>query len=184
MSKIPFSGFSLLLLEFLAGRWGVCPSSWGSRTLDLETGHADQVGDLSSFFTCPCQWAWLIFPNVWTAALGTGLSVHFSWRLAFVWVCSPNKRPFNLGPGELFMAQHIMIQGAGSPDTPILWWPSVEDMDGLSSSQAPLALGSRGRSQPAGDRHFQAGMASLSMRVAAASSPYPPEGDSVMGRGE
>lgn len=34
------------------------------------------------------------FLNVWTAAIGTGWFVHFSWSLAFVCVCSPNKKAF------------------------------------------------------------------------------------------
>lgn len=59
----------------------------------------------------------------------------------------------------------------------------MEDMNGLCPSQVLLTLGSRGRSQQDGDRHFQAGMASLSMRVAVASSSYPPEGDLSHGGG-
>lgn len=57
----------------------------------------------------------------------------------------------------------------------------MEDMDGFRPSQAPLALGTRGRSQPDGDRHFHVGMASLFMRVAVASSSYPFKGDSNHG---
>lgn len=56
----------------------------------------------------------------------------------------------------------------------------MEDMDGFCPSQAPLALGSRGRSQPDGNRHFQAEMALLSLRVAVTSS-YPLAGDSSHG---
>lgn len=124
-------------------------------TLDLETGHVDLAGDLSSFFMSTRQWAWLMVLNERTVDIGTALFAHFSGSLAFVCVSSPNKRAFNLGPGELFMALHMCPAknpiGAGSPDISALWWPGVEDMEGLCPSWAPLALGRRDRAQPDGD---------------------------------
>lgn len=45
-SKMPFSLAAVL--------------GWGSRTLDLEAGHADLVGDFSSSFSCTHQQAWHI----------------------------------------------------------------------------------------------------------------------------
>lgn len=57
------------------------------------------------------------FPNVWTAAIGMGWFVHFSWSLAFVCVCSPNKKTFLIcGPESclwLCSGPCKMIQGVG-----------------------------------------------------------------------
>lgn len=66
------------------------------------------------------------FPNVWTAAIGTGWFVHFSWGLAFVCVCSPNKKKTFLIWGLesclwLCNVPYKMIQGVGVLSGGLVW---------------------------------------------------------------